>query len=138
MALISDASSLKTQLLVSTVVALAIAAALGFVAGYAFHATAGTELSAARQAVLEAQGAQRVLQSFELVLHNSGVHAELSAVQSPEDLKRLTAKYREATLRSIEHFEQGAGQLDLPKDRALATPFLQEARKLKSAIPATP
>lgn len=67
-----------------------------------------------------------------------GVHAELSAVQSPEDLMRLTAKYRQATLRSIEHFEQGAGQLDLPKDRALAAPFLLEARKLKGAIPATP
>ena len=109
-----------------------------FVAGYAFHAAAGTELSAARQAVLEAQGTQRVLQSFEPVLHNSGVHAELSAVQSLEDLKRLTAKYREATLRGIEHFERSAGQLDLPKERALAEPFLQEARKLKGAVRAVP
>jgi len=129
---------MKRQLSVSVVVALGLAAAIGFVGGYVFHATAGAEISAARQAVLESQATQRVLQSFEPVLINSQMHKELSAVQSLEDAKRLTAKYREATLRSIEYFEHSVGKLELPKDRALAAPFLQEVQQIRSSVRAAP
>jgi 3-hydroxyisobutyrate dehydrogenase-like beta-hydroxyacid dehydrogenase len=123
---------------VSVVVALAAASAVGFAGGYVFHATVGTERSAARQAVFEAQSTQRVLQAFEPVIHNSQVHKELSAVQSLADAQRLTVKYKEATLRSVESFERGASQLELPRERALAVPFLQEAHRIRGVISAAP
>lgn len=123
---------------VSVAVAIATASAIGFAAGHVFHALVGTELPAARQAVLEAQSTQRVLQAFEPVLHNSIIHKELSAVRSMEDAGRLTAKYKDATLRSIQFFELSASQLELPKERALAVPFLEEALKIRGEVNSVP
>jgi hypothetical protein len=123
---------------VSLAVALAVAAVVGFVGGYVFHATAGTELPAARQAVFEAQRTQRILDSLGPVVSNARLHKELSAVQSPADAQRLAAKYKEETLLGVERFEKQVNEFELPSERALAAPFLQEAQRIRGVVNAAP
>ncbi len=123
---------------ISVVVALALAASIGFVAGYVFHLGVRSEQAAARRAVFEAQSTQRVLQAYEPVVNNSIFHQELLTLRSLEDVAQLRARYKDATLRSIEYFERSAKALELPSEVRLARPFLQEAEKVRAKVNAAP
>ncbi len=57
---------------------------------------------------------------------------------SLEDIRRLQLKYRESTLRSISFFEARAKELELPNEKRLAQPFLQEAEKVRKELDAAP
>ena len=121
---------------VSASIALAIACATSFSAGYSFHLTFGFEHKAAHQAIIEAQAFQRVMASFEPILINRAVFEELSKAKSVEELKILQSKYKDAVLRSAGHFERQASALDLPIEKRIAKPFLAEATRIKDEIAA--
>lgn len=124
------------RLPITTVIALALSTALGFTCGYLFHAAFGEARAAATQAVWGAQETQRVLQAYEPILITSRFHDELVAAKTSQDVDILRQKYRDATLRNISSFERQAGKLELPKDRALAEPFLEDAAKTRRYLEA--
>lgn len=122
------------KLTVSTIVALGLSTSLGFVCGYLFYAGFGEARNIAVQTVFEAQNTQRVLQSYEPVLITSRFYTELAAVKSAQDAEVLRQKYRDATLRNISLFEKQAAKLELPKERALAAPFLDSAANVRKEL----
>jgi len=119
---------------VGAVVAFGITTAMGFVGGYIFHAVYGEARSAAVDAVYAAQEAQRVLQAYEPINTNLSMYRELDAATSLVDLATLRRKHKDATLRSIEYFERSVEKLQLPGDRRLAQPFLEEAERVRAEL----
>lgn len=123
---------------ISSVLSIAVAATVGFSGGYLFHAGSKPDEAAARKAVFEAQRLQRVVQAYEPVSSNLRIYRELASIQSIEDVRRLQAKYRETAIIGIVSFERSSKALELPLDRWLAEPFLQEATKVRVELNATP
>jgi hypothetical protein len=121
---------------VSTVVAIALSTTIGFTCGYLFYAYYGEARSAAVQAVWDAQATQRILQGYEPILITSKFHEELMAAKTAQDIDALRQKYRDATLANISFLERQASKLELPKERALAEPFLKDAAKRRFALEA--
>jgi hypothetical protein len=122
------------KLPVPIALALTLSASVGFACGYIFYSSYGDARTTAQQAIFEAQATQRVLQSYEPILITSKFHQELVAVNTMEDLEALRQKYTDATLRNIDFFERQAGKLELPKERALAIPFLESAATIRGQI----
>ena len=122
------------NLTVSAAVALGVATSLGFISGYLFHAGFGEARSVATQAIFEARETQRILQAYEPIVITSRFYEELKDVKTIHDASELQEKYRAATLRNIAVFESQVAQLDLPKDRALAVPFLEKAVASRKAL----
>jgi hypothetical protein len=116
------------------VLALALSASVGFSCGYVFYSGYGEARSAAAQAIVDAQAAQRVLQAYEPILITSRFHEELAKIETMEGVEGLRQKYRDLTLRNISHFEQQSGKLELPNERALAAPFLEAAAKVRGEV----
>ena len=114
--------------------ALAISTSVGFACGYAFNSFYGEAHSAAAQAVFEAQATQRVLQSYEPIVITSILHKELINVKTMDDVVVLRQKYADSTVRNIDSFERQSSKLELPHDRRLAAPFLEEAATIRGEV----
>jgi hypothetical protein len=119
---------------VSAPVALALACAISFAAGYSFHLMFGFERKAAHQAIVEAQAFQRVMAGFEPVVTNHVVFVELTKASTVEDLKALQSKYKDSVLRASELFERQASALELPSEKRIAEPFVAEAARIKREV----
>ncbi len=56
------------------------------------------------------------------------------AAKTAQDIDALRQKYRDATLANISFLVRQASKLELPKERALAEPFLKDAAKRRLAL----
>lgn len=119
---------------VPTALALAISTSVGFACGYVFYAVYGEARSAAAQAIFEAQATQRVLQSYEQIVFTSIVHQDLIKVKTMDEVEVLRRKYADSTFRNIDFFERQSSKLELPHDRRLAAPFLEEAARIRGQV----
>lgn len=115
---------------------ISAAASLGFAGGYLFHSGFGMELPAARQAVVEREVSQRVLDAFAEVLQAEATHKTLSSPKSMEELSGLQAWSKKTVLATIERFERIAEGADDRREKFLAQQFLPSAQKIRDEISA--
>ena len=117
-------------------VAIGLACSVSFTAGYAVNRTLGFERSAARQAIVEAQSFQRVMAAYQPIVLNQLTLAELEKITTLDQLAELRMKYRSSVVSAAHSFEQQAASLELPEEKAVARPFLNEAAKIKREMAA--
>ena len=118
--------------------ALAVTASAGFAGGYLFHLNFGQELPAARQALIQRDASQRVLDAYAEILQAQSIHTTLASTRSIEEMQGLKGRSRQAVLTAIERFSRIAGEAEDRRERLLAQAFLPEAAKIKAALDAEP
>ncbi len=126
----------KTSL--STTLAIAIAALVGFVGGYLFHFKFGQELPAARQALIEQEVSRRVLDAYLEIVQAHATHKTLTSVKSIEEMTVLQGRSKLAVLATIDRFSQVASEAEDRRERLFAQVMLPSALKLRDEINAEP
>jgi len=122
----------------SIALAVSVAASIGFAGGYVFHLKFGQELPAARQALIEREASQRVLNAFEEVLRANATHKAISSVKSFDETKALQGRSKQAVLSTIERFSRIAGEAEDRRERLLAQEFLPQVTRIREALDAEP
>ena len=111
-----------------------ITVAVGFVAGYVFHAQYGAEHTAVTEAIIDNHTRENILDAYYPIVITDNFFKEVNGITSMEDVEKLKTKYRESTLRNIERFERFSEALKSEKQKALNQLFLDEAKKVKSRL----
>ena len=120
-----------TKIPLSLTLTISVAVSVGFIAGYTFHLTRGAELPAARQALIENQVSQRVLDAYKEVLIAKGMYEALAPVNSIEQLQTLKLRSKAGTVETIDRFVAITKEASDPRERFLAQqfmPYIDEAR----------
>jgi hypothetical protein len=122
----------------SLTVALAVATTLGFIGGYVVHSRLGTELPAARQALIESQTGQRVLDAYKEIIQAKAMYDVLATVNSVEQVQLLKSRSKAGVLATIDHFVEIAKDATDPRERLLAQQFLPLANETRVRIETSP
>ena len=125
-----------TKIPLSLTLAISVAAAVGFIAGYTFHLTRGAELPAARQALVESQASQRVLDAYKEVLIAKGMYEALAPVNSIEQLQSLKSRSKAGAIETTDRFAAIAKESADPRERFLAQQFMPSIKEARASLDA--
>lgn len=118
----------------SLTLTISAAASLGFVGGYLFHSGFGMELPAARQALVEQEVSQRVLDAYRQIIEAEANYKTLSSVKSMDQMNALQARSKVTVLETIDRFNRVAEGADDRREKFLAQQFLPSAQRIRDAI----
>lgn len=127
-----------TKVPLSLTITIAVATAFGFVGGYLFHLGFGTELPAARQALVEMRSSERVLDAYRAILEAEAMHKALTTEKSMEEMRQIRARSKTVVLESVDRFIQISSGAQDRREKLLAEAFLPGAMKIREAVTAAP